>query len=126
MMKLTTITALLCLLSRSSVVHSFGVVSPVVEAWDSYNAALAAHPLAVKSVTASVILGAADLSGQALEASKQQQDEEETSIDWARAARFSVFGLVLQAVSQGRKEGRKDAIHKMLLYHASICPDKPP
>ena len=78
-----------------------------MEAWDSYNAALATNPLAVKSVTASVILGAADLSGQALEASKEEKDDndEAKSIDWARAARFSVFGLVLQAVSQGMMNG---------------------
>lgn len=83
-----------CFLPRAT--QSFSV-SPT-EAWDSYNAALAAHPLAVKSVTASVILGAADLSGQAIEASRTENDEV-SSIDWARAARFSIFGLVLQAVS---------------------------
>ena len=84
-----------CFLPRAT--QSFSV-SPA-EAWDSYNAALAAHPLAVKSVTASVILGAADLSGQAIESSRAENDEESSSIDWARAARFSIFGLVLQAVS---------------------------
>ena len=84
------------LLSFPRVTQSFSV-SPV-EAWDSYNAALTAHPLAVKSVTASVILGAADLSGQAIENARAEGDTE-SSIDWARAARFSIFGLVLQAVS---------------------------
>ena len=77
------------------IVRSFGV-SPA-EAWDSYNAALQTHPLAVKSITASAILGAADLSGQAIEGLKSP-DKKETSIDWARAARFAIFGLVLQAV----------------------------
>ena len=86
-----------CFLPRAT--QSFSV-SPA-EAWDSYNAALAAHPLAVKSVTASVILGAADLSGQAIEASQTENDET-SSIDWARAARFSIFGLVLQAVGLSR------------------------
>ena len=86
-------SCLLLCLPRAT--QSFGV-SPA-EAWDSYNAALVAHPLAVKSVTASVILGAADLSGQAIEASRDEKSD--SSIDWARAARFSIFGLVLQAVS---------------------------
>jgi len=74
----------------------------VVEAWDAYNTALEADPLIVKSLTAFVILGAADLAGQAFE--KQQRDEggkeEEAAgdgIDWARSARFAIFGLVLQA-----------------------------
>lgn len=92
------------LLALARTTQSFSV-SPV-EAWDSYNAALAAHPLAVKSVTASVILGAADLSGQALEASRADDGTDEaavSSIDWARAARFSIFGLVLQAVSENYK-----------------------
>ena len=78
-------------------VQSFAVPTPVVEAWDSYNAALVASPLVVKSVTASVILGAADLSGQAIESARAEDDGEST-IDWARAARFAIFGLVLQAV----------------------------
>ena len=80
--------------------ESFAVPTPVVEAWDSYNAALVASPLVVKSVTASVILGAADLSGQAIESARDEKEEklEDSSIDWARAARFAFFGLVLQAV----------------------------
>ena len=66
------------------------------ELWTSYNDALEASPLLVKSVTASGILGAADLAGQALEA-KQKEEMAESEIDWARAARFAFFGLVLQA-----------------------------
>jgi hypothetical protein len=86
------------------VTQSFNLPASPVEAWDSYNAALEASPLFVKSVTAGVILGAADLSGQALEASLKEKDDnqavsEDTEIDWARAARFAFFGLVLQAVS---------------------------
>ena len=69
-------------------------LSPV-EAWNAYNDALESSPLLVKSATASVILGAADLAGQALEA--KQKEEQESSIDWARTARFAFFGLVLQA-----------------------------
>lgn len=61
----------------------------VPEAWTAYNEALEANPLLVKSVTASVILGAADLAGQAL--------EQKEAVDLARTARFAIFGLVLQA-----------------------------
>jgi peroxisomal membrane protein 2 len=64
------------------------------EAWTAYTDALAVNPLIVKSVTASVILGAADLAGQSLENKQKGQD---SPIDFARTARFSFFGLVLQA-----------------------------
>lgn len=67
----------------------------VQEAWTAYNDALEADPLVVKSVTASVILGAADLAGQAIE-SKQKGDSSAT-VDMARTLRFAFFGLVLQA-----------------------------
>ena len=66
------------------------------EAWDAYNAALESDPLVVKSITASAILGAADLAGQAVERSRLD-DASDVEIDWARAARFAIFGLVLQA-----------------------------
>ena len=39
----------------------------IEEAWSSYLTALEADPLLVKSVTAGVILGAADLTGQAIQ-----------------------------------------------------------
>lgn len=65
----------------------------IAGAWDSYNQALEASPLLVKSVTASVILGAADFTGQQLE--KQSQPDKE--LDLGRVARFAFFGLVLQA-----------------------------
>jgi peroxisomal membrane protein 2 len=71
-----------------------------VEAWDAYNEALVSNPLLVKSVTAGVILGAADLAGQSFESIQKGQgrvSDEAYAIDWARAARFAVFGLVLQA-----------------------------
>lgn len=63
------------------------------QAWASYNDALNENPLLVKSVTAGVILGAADLTGQALEGLQKEAKE----IDVARAARFAFFGFVLQA-----------------------------
>lgn len=63
------------------------------EAWMAYNTALQTDPLITKSLTASVILGAADLTGQAFENTKDSSK----GIDWARSARFAFFGLVLQA-----------------------------
>lgn len=69
--------------------------SILTEAWTSYNQALETDPLLTKSVTAGVILGAADFAGQALES--RLNEEEESSVDFARAARFAIFGLVLQA-----------------------------
>lgn len=77
------------------------------EAWSSYLAALEADPLLVKSVTAGVILGAADLAGQAIQqaASSAAADESSSSassdggggVDLARFARFAFFGFILQA-----------------------------
>jgi hypothetical protein len=48
----------------------------------------------VKSITAGVILGAADFAGQTLQNSSL---EEKKDIDLGRIARFAIFGLVLQA-----------------------------
>ena len=67
----------------------------ITEAWDAYNMALDTDPLVTKSVTAGLILGAADFSGQLLE--KQSSDDADKEIDIAREARFAFFGLVLQA-----------------------------
>ncbi|KAL3815718.1 hypothetical protein ACHAXA_004920 [Cyclostephanos tholiformis] len=84
------------------------------DAWSSYLSALEADPLLVKSVTAGVILGAADLSGQAIQratASATASAEEdydhddddddagggEGGVDVARFARFALFGFALQA-----------------------------
>lgn len=68
----------------------------IQEAWTAYNGALETDPLLVKSVTAGVILGAADLTGQFLEA-KQKGDDAASELDIARTVRFAFFGLVLQA-----------------------------
>lgn len=68
----------------------------LTEAWNSYNVALETDPLITKSITAGVILGAADVAGQALE-NKDSSDGEESSFDVARAARFAFFGFILQA-----------------------------
>mmetsp|Transcript_569 Transcript_569/g.857 ORF Transcript_569/g.857 Transcript_569/m.857 type:complete len:256 (-) Transcript_569:1021-1788(-) len=79
-----------------------GVAESITGAWAAYNEALEANPLLVKSVTASVILGAADFTGQAIERSRKSQDvavedEGASGVDIARVVRFAVFGLVLQA-----------------------------
>lgn len=70
------------------------VVPDPQQAWTAYNDALQTSPLLVKSVTASVVLGAADLVGQSLE---DAQSGDKTDIDVARTVRFAFFGLVLQA-----------------------------
>lgn len=72
----------------------------LVDAWSSYNVALENDPLLTKSITAGVILGAADLAGQALERQLKSNDgdaQAEAVVDFARAGRFAIFGLVLQA-----------------------------
>lgn len=71
-------------------------VAGIVEAWDSYNAALESSPLLVKSLTASVILGSADCAGQFIERVNADEGEEK-ELDLARVVRFFIFGLVLQA-----------------------------
>jgi hypothetical protein len=77
-------------------------IDQVSALWDSYSAALESNPLVVKSVTASIILGAADFTGQALENRLNQDDDDDSNnssdkaIDFGRAARFAIFGLVLQ------------------------------
>jgi hypothetical protein len=63
-------------------------------AWTAYNTVLETDPLLTKSITAGVILGAADFAGQALENKLADSNKE---VDWARAARFSFFGFILQA-----------------------------
>lgn len=70
------------------------------ELWTSYNGALDTAPLLTKSITAGVILGAADFTGQLLEKSLAEREGLEVSddnIDLGRVLRFAFFGLVLQA-----------------------------
>jgi hypothetical protein len=66
----------------------------MTNAWTAYNTVLETDPLLTKSITAGVILGAADFAGQALE---NKMAESNKDVDWARAARFSFFGFILQA-----------------------------
>lgn len=66
-------------------------------AWSAYLDALEADPLLVKSITAGVILGAADLSGQAIQSAvaakngvdNVNSDTETGGVDFARFARFA-------------------------------------
>jgi peroxisomal membrane protein 2 len=71
------------------------------EAWQAYGTALESDPLIVKSITAAFLLGAGDLSGQLVEkklrGSSSADVDDSLNTDWARAARFAFFGLVLQA-----------------------------
>mmetsp|Transcript_12 Transcript_12/g.14 ORF Transcript_12/g.14 Transcript_12/m.14 type:complete len:287 (-) Transcript_12:188-1048(-) len=88
----------------------------ITDAWNSYLDALEANPLLIKSITAGVILGAADLSGQAIQqaillSSSKEDDVASTldmtnndvtttsnsSVDIARFLRFAFFGFILQA-----------------------------
>ncbi len=72
----------------------------ITDAWDAYNHALELHPLIVKSITASILLGLGDFAGQAVQ-NLQLNDTSSAStkkdVDYSRAARFAIFGLVLQA-----------------------------
>ena len=82
--------------------------------WSSYLSALETDPLLVKSITAGVILGAADLSGQAIQQSlltskttttttddstnnSLTSEKSDGGVDIARFARFAFFGFILQA-----------------------------
>jgi peroxisomal membrane protein 2 len=102
-------TSIILVLAFSVAANSFAPVSAIrspsslkaVEltegissAWNAYNEALVANPLLTKSVTAGVILGAADFTGQQLENSQQ---EEKKALDVGRVARFAFFGFILQA-----------------------------
>lgn len=70
----------------------------LTNAWTSYNIALEEDPLITKSVTAGIILGAADFAGQAFERRNMENENiEEQSVDIARVARFAFFGFILQA-----------------------------
>jgi hypothetical protein len=60
-------------------------------AWAAYNAELLTHPLVTKALTASIIIGAGDVTAQQIEVSKTGG-----AFDVARALRWAVFGLILQ------------------------------
>lgn len=66
--------------------HSFS--RSVSDHWDGYVAKVETHPLLTKSITATIILGLADLCAQGVE------HTDGIGIDWPRAARFAAFGLL--------------------------------
>jgi len=70
--------------------------SGLEDVWSSYLSALEADPLFVKACTAGVVLGAADLTGQSVQQALGD-GEDESSVDFARFARFAFFGFILQA-----------------------------
>lgn len=57
--------------------------------WNSYVSIVERRPLVTKSITATFILGGADLCAQGLEHARGVA----SSLDWPRAARFACFGL---------------------------------
>uniref|UniRef100_A0A7S1YNW0 Peroxisomal membrane protein MPV17 n=1 Tax=Skeletonema marinoi TaxID=267567 RepID=A0A7S1YNW0_9STRA len=93
--------------SSSTCLHLAELSGGITEAWNSYLDALEANPLLVKSITAGVILGAADLSGQALQQAIATNNDDNmelstnnnnsNSVDIARFLRFAFFGFILQA-----------------------------
>ena len=72
--------------------HALGPMQP----WPADSGAPDSGPLLGQSVTAGVILGAADLAGQALE-DIQKEGEASSGVDIARTIRFAFFGFILQA-----------------------------
>mmetsp|Transcript_6275 Transcript_6275/g.7950 ORF Transcript_6275/g.7950 Transcript_6275/m.7950 type:complete len:254 (+) Transcript_6275:68-829(+) len=69
----------------------------ITHAWSAYNVALEENPLITKSITAGVILGAADFAGQAFERGQLGDEAVDQAVDYGRVARFAFFGLILQA-----------------------------
>lgn len=59
--------------------------------WDSYVGIVERRPLLTKSITATIILGGADLCAQGLEHARGVSST--VGVDWPRAARFACFGL---------------------------------
>jgi peroxisomal membrane protein 2 len=66
-------------------------------AWQRYNDALERNPLLVKSTTAFFLLGGGDVCGQGLEHLLGRSKAGSVlvlGVDWPRAARFGMFGLL--------------------------------
>jgi hypothetical protein len=63
--------------------------------WQKYYHALEDRPLVVKSITALILLGLADVIAQSIEIIREihQEDPSSSSINWNRVARFGFFGL---------------------------------
>jgi hypothetical protein len=84
-------------IARSSIIQRHLAPTDVI---DAYNNALVSSPLLTKSITAGVILGLADLTGQKLEGQPVADPSlgvVDKSLDAARILRFVVLGLALQA-----------------------------
>lgn len=64
----------------------------VSDSWDEYNEQLDKNPLFVKCITAFFVLGLGDLCGQGVEHLRGSNEMEH--VDWIRAIRFGMFGLV--------------------------------
>ena len=77
--------------SSSSSSSRLSMIAGFEDAWSSYLTALESDPLLVKSITAGIILGAADLTGQAIQSKLAANDESgtaEPSSDGVDIARF--------------------------------------
>ena len=75
-----------------------------------------------RSLTAGVILGAADFVGQALERNDKSSGDDvgDQVVDLARVARFAFFGFILQVRNEGVKHWRKKVEQVVLIF--SIFP----
>lgn len=88
------------LLHSNDIFPSFSFSRISSDYWERYLAAVETHPLVTKSVTASIILGSADLTAQFVEKLQQQGGLEPDAIaesvvvDWLRTLRFAAIGLI--------------------------------
>jgi hypothetical protein len=83
--------------NANSATPSDGLSSSRSEAswWAAYVDAVESHPLLTKSITAAVILGAADLTAQFVEYLRGESTlEGNVAPDWPRTLRFAVMGLI--------------------------------
>lgn len=78
-------------LTTTSVPTPLFISDHVKNHWNNYVDIVERRPLLTKSITATIILGGADLCAQGLEHVRGTSDN--TGVDWPRAARFAAFGL---------------------------------
>jgi hypothetical protein len=67
--------------------------NPLLRVWEAYYNALQSRPLLIKSITALILMGWADLIAQMVEHWRELLPSEYL-VDWIRALRFAIFGLV--------------------------------
>lgn len=113
-------TAWIMVKRRRSIGGNLRSIQEASVLWESYNVALERNPLLVKSLTAGVILGLADFTGQAVE--NLQSEGDNKGIDFARAARFSIFGLVLQGKESPVTITFADCSCFLSLYRSALEP----